>query len=47
MYLLQVISYIGQWPVHEDRFAEKRDFRLAHATCGGAPDFRPALEVIS
>jgi hypothetical protein len=28
-------------------FAEKRGFRLAHAACGGAPDVRPALEVIS
>ena len=25
-----------------DRCAEKRGFRLAHAACGGAPDFRPA-----
>jgi hypothetical protein len=43
---LQVISQIGQWPMYEDRFAEKRGFRLAHAACGGASDFRPALEAI-
>jgi len=30
----------------EDRFAEKRGFRLAHAASGGAPDTCLALEVI-
>jgi hypothetical protein len=33
--------------MYKDRFAKKRGFRLAHAARGGAPDFRPALEVIS
>jgi len=32
--------------MYEDRFAEKRSFRLAPAACGGAPDFRPAVEAI-
>ena len=40
--LVVLISYIGLWPVYEDRFAEKRGFRLAHAAFGGAPDSRPA-----
>ena len=29
----------------EDRFAEKRGFRLAHAAFGGEPDFRPAASI--
>ncbi|MSS28641.1 hypothetical protein FYJ44_11495 [Desulfovibrio sp. PG-178-WT-4] len=29
----------------EDRFAEKRCFRLTHAAFGGTPDFRPAASI--